>query len=187
MIAPLVRPHLCGVAHYSTDELMLLVQRGDGLAFEELYRRMVPTLNRFLASRPEGKVGVEDAIQETFCRLWQDPGGFAGRSSATTYLLRIALNVARENHRQNARATAWSNADSDTLLYTLPTQELDLSELATAARACLSNEQAAAVELVHGTGMNVSEAARQLACSVKAVQRRLERAYAAMRRELQRS
>jgi RNA polymerase sigma-70 factor (ECF subfamily) len=185
MIPPSLYPHPLGLSGYSTDDLMLLVQKGDSLACEALYLRIEPRIRRFLAARMSTTGMPDDVIQEVFCRLWAKPGSFtAGRASAVTFLFRMALNVANEYRRQNERLAVAMGA-------TLPhlssecgpvPDALELSELLAAvktARVKLSGGQSAAVALVYDEGLDVSEAAQRLRCTEKAVRRRLD---AAMRK-----
>lgn len=66
---------------------------GDRSAFDALvdrhWRKIVSVIGRFLHDRND----VEDVLQETFVRAFQNLGGFRGESSVQTWLIRIALNI----------------------------------------------------------------------------------------------
>jgi RNA polymerase sigma-70 factor (ECF subfamily) len=174
--------HLLGLASHSTDELMLLVQHGDTLAFEELYHRMVPIIGRFLASRASGAAPVDDVLQEVFCRIWQQQGRFAtGAASAKTYLLRVALNIHYEQVRKTHHAIPLSEAIASELADPHGKNENlesdDHALLLPGARSRLSNGQEAAVHLVYDEQMSLQEAAHNLGCSRQAIRRRLQEAH----------
>lgn len=88
----------------SDQQLIILSQKGDQLAFREIvnrYRsRVAATVIGMLGHTPE----AEDAGQETFIRLYRGLGQFRGDASLGTYLTRIAINVAlNEIKRQKKR------------------------------------------------------------------------------------
>ncbi|HZN54199.1 MAG TPA: sigma-70 family RNA polymerase sigma factor [Candidatus Polarisedimenticolaceae bacterium] len=76
----------------------LLLERargGDRSAFDEIVVRhrlaIYGTARRILGTHEE----ADEAAQETFVRAWRALGGFRGESRIRTWLVRIALNVAR--------------------------------------------------------------------------------------------
>jgi RNA polymerase sigma-70 factor (ECF subfamily) len=78
---------------------------GDLGAFELLYRRNVGRVYavclRLLAD--EGR--AEELTQDAFVRVWQRLGSFEGRSSISSWIHRVAVNVAIDALRaRNARA-----------------------------------------------------------------------------------
>ena len=163
----------------STDELMLIVQQGDAMAFEELYRRLAPTIKEYLISRSNKSVFVNDVVQEVFCRVWENKGRFViGKASAKTYVLRVARNVyfefSREIYRNIRLASAYAvkaNAEIE------EDDTLDTSVAAQAlchARSILTNKQLTAISLVYDKGVKPREAAQRLNCTEKAFRRRLE-------------
>jgi RNA polymerase sigma-70 factor, ECF subfamily len=176
--------HLRGLGLRSTDDLMLLVQRGDALAFEVLYHRMCPIIRGLIASnlwRPEM---VDDGVQEVFCRLWKQRDRFAHQSSAKTYLLGIGINVVRELARDAERAKPLSSEIPEKPATITETEDLGAASLALTlgqARATLSNNQSKAIGLVYDERLAPKEAARLLGCTEKALRRRLEVAREKMR------
>ncbi|HUT74468.1 MAG TPA: RNA polymerase sigma factor [Armatimonadota bacterium] len=84
------------------DEAALIarVQQGDTAALDELYRRhgdYVYTLCLNLCGNPDD---AQDLLQETFVRAWRGLPKFVGRSSFSTWLYRITVNVTREARRR---------------------------------------------------------------------------------------
>jgi RNA polymerase sigma-70 factor (ECF subfamily) len=173
--------HLHGLASDSTDELMVRLQVGDALAFEELYRRMFPIIRNFLAARAAKPQLIDDCIQEVFCRVWEQRGRFtAGAASARTYLFAIAVNVVRELSRADCRlhlvprklafrASSYNENENRC--------EAGLhSEALTRARAGLPDNQSRAIALVYDQMMSTTDASKLLGCSEKALRRRIDRA-----------
>jgi RNA polymerase sigma-70 factor (ECF subfamily) len=84
-------------------ELIAQWQRGDTTAFAALVRRWQQPMARFLArlfGRPEP---VADLCQEVFLRLYQAGPRYRETGAFSTWLYRIALNVARDAGRRRRR------------------------------------------------------------------------------------
>lgn len=71
---------------------MALAARGDGQAFERLYRRHVPRVHS-LVRRMMGDEDADEVTQEVFVRAWRKLGTFRGESSFGTWLHRVAVNL----------------------------------------------------------------------------------------------
>lgn len=87
-----------------------LAVRGDGAAFERLYRAhvaRVTALARWLIGTDE----VDDAVQEVFIRVWEKLGTFSGQSAFGTWLHRVAVNHLLR--RRQRRAIHWSRHTAD--------------------------------------------------------------------------
>ena len=69
-----------------------LAARGDGQAFERLYRRHVPRVHS-LVRRMMGGEEVDEVTQEIFIRAWRKLDTFRGESAFGTWLHRLAVNV----------------------------------------------------------------------------------------------
>lgn len=87
------------------DLVEAVLQLGDEQAFRELYRRHTSRLlgfvTRFLAGTdPED----EDVVQETWIRACERLGQFEWRSTFSTWLLGIGLNVVRDHLRRSGRS-----------------------------------------------------------------------------------
>lgn len=80
-----------------------LVQRlrtGDREALERLIAEHEPAVRR-LVGRLVGWTDVtDDLVQDVFVRAIEHAGGFRGGSRISTWLTRIAINVARAHHRK---------------------------------------------------------------------------------------
>src|SRR6185295_13174186 len=78
----------------ATDRLLAAAQRGDEEAFVQLtapHRRALHIhAYRMLGSLHD----ADDALQETLLRAWKGLGGFEPRAALSTWLHRVATNVA---------------------------------------------------------------------------------------------
>jgi RNA polymerase sigma-70 factor (ECF subfamily) len=82
-----------------------VLELGDEEAFRELYRRYTPRLlgfvSRLLAG---GNPEDEDIVQETWIRACERLGQFQWKSTFSTWLLGIGLNVVRDRLRRRRRS-----------------------------------------------------------------------------------
>jgi RNA polymerase sigma-70 factor, ECF subfamily len=85
------------------DELVDSCKRGSLRAFERLYEihgsRMKSIAYHMLGSRPD----AEDAVQETFMKVYRSIGAFSGQSSLGTWIYRILLNTCYDHGRKKQR------------------------------------------------------------------------------------
>ncbi|MBM3302310.1 MAG: sigma-70 family RNA polymerase sigma factor, partial [Deltaproteobacteria bacterium] len=77
------------------------VLKGDYDAFEDLVERYQGRVYRHLRKMVKDNDVAEDLLQETFLNAYRGLGGFAGDSSFSTWLFRIATNSALMYLRKN--------------------------------------------------------------------------------------
>ena len=100
-VLPFRRPDQRG---QSDESLVLACANGDPRALEELFHRHGPQVNRIL-----GRLGhvdrrdLEDLVQVTFLEVHRSARRFGGRSAVGTWILSVALNVARHHARGESR------------------------------------------------------------------------------------
>lgn len=93
-----------GIENVVADEALLRRCRaGDTVALHELLRRYEGAVRRFLMHLLGSLEDAEDASVETFVRIWKGVSGFENRSSVSTWIYTIALNVARDSHRRRGK------------------------------------------------------------------------------------
>jgi RNA polymerase sigma-70 factor, ECF subfamily len=81
-----------------------LVVGQEEVVFRELYRRYRRPLYTFVLRRVGDRVAAEDAVQESFVRLWRAAANFdANRGSVAALLFTIARNVTIDVQRRQAR------------------------------------------------------------------------------------
>ncbi len=76
------------------------------LQFEEIVRRHEEFVFRVLTRLTGSREQVEDLAQEVFLRLYRGIEDFRGEAKLTTYLYRIALNVAQDEWKRRRREQA---------------------------------------------------------------------------------
>jgi RNA polymerase sigma-70 factor (ECF subfamily) len=114
-------------------DMMRRWQDGDAGAFEELVRRWQGPVGRFLL-RLGNTDQVADLCQEVFLRLYLKGPCYQETGAFSTWLYRIALNVARDAARRTRRAP-------------LPLANLDPPARSTASEAlCEDHELAEAMQ-----------------------------------------
>src|SRR5438132_6178622 len=89
------------------DDASLLVaaRAGAAPAFERLVARYADAVFRIAAAHL-GRDEAEDAAQEAFIRVHQGLAGFQGESRLSTWIFRIATNVALTRARRRGRRPA---------------------------------------------------------------------------------
>jgi RNA polymerase sigma-70 factor (ECF subfamily) len=91
---------------YATEgELLAACRRHDIRAFEQLYRAHESRLKSLAYHIAGNRQDAEDAVQETFLKLYRAIDGFHGRSSVGTWLCRIVINVCYDLVRKRQRET----------------------------------------------------------------------------------
>lgn len=85
--------------HAATDaDLVRRCGQRDQAALEELTQRFQAPLFRFLLRLMGSPEDAEEAALEVFVRVWLYAGKFRHQSSVSTWLYRIAANIARDAH-----------------------------------------------------------------------------------------
>jgi len=163
------------------------VQRQDAAAFETLLDRHLAPLGRFLFRLSGNRADAEDLAQETFLRIWREARRWQpGRVRFTTWLYRIAHNLAIDRHRKNREVA--SAEPPEVAADSTPHDELALDERGRRVRnaiAALPERQRTALLLVHFQGLSNGDAAEILDVSVDALESLLSRARRSLKRSLQ--
>ncbi|UCH34501.1 MAG: RNA polymerase sigma factor [Armatimonadota bacterium] len=98
--------------------LVARAQQGERAALDELYRRHRDYVYTLCFNLCGDREDAQDLLQETFVHAWRGLPKFAGRSSFTTWLYRIAVNVAhdaRRRHREPMPTDRNPAADAETI------------------------------------------------------------------------
>lgn len=128
--------------------LMLAAQRGDRQAFEDLIRRLSPSLGRG-AHHMVHPSYVEDLLQETWYRAWRSRHTYHGDAQPLTWLYTIMTTAATS---RTLRPTASAEGATDDLACVSSAADVEAFEVADAidrALARIEDRQAQVVRLRH--------------------------------------
>ena len=181
-------------------QLMLDVKAGDEQSFELLLRRYRTPLVNFLYRMVRDPGVAEELAQEVFLRVYRARKEYAPSAKFTTWMFRIATNLAlnsvRDNrHRQMEismdQPVTGAEEDQPALQVAdgSPTIEQEMvartrAEMILKAVHGLPEKQRAAVLLHKYQELDYDEIARILECSESALKSLLFRAYETLRTEL---
>jgi RNA polymerase sigma-70 factor (ECF subfamily) len=181
-------------------QLMLDVKAGDEQSFELLLRKYRTPLVNFLYRMVRDTAVAEDLAQEVFLRVYRARQEYAPSAKFTTWMFRIATNLALNSMRDNRHRKMEISMDQsvDTgeeeqrpleVPDRTPSVEQELvarcrAELIMKAIHSLPEKQRAAVLLHKYQELDYGEIARVLECSESALKSLLFRAYETLRVEL---
>lgn len=178
-------------------ELMLRVRSGDADSFERLLNRYRGPLIRYFCRMVRDQALAEDLAQEVFLRVYQARERYQPEARFTTWLYRIATNLAlnalrdrREAEMPAESASGEGDPPEARIVDSRPTaeQSLILSERERAIRQAvesLPDNQRAAVILHKYQEVDYRQIARILDVSESAVKSLLFRAYETLRARLE--
>ncbi len=181
-------------------QLMLDVKAGDEESFELLLRKYRTPLVNFLYRMVRNTAIAEDLAQEVFLRVYRARQEYAPSAKFTTWMFRIATNLALNSVRDNRHRKMEISMDQsvDTgedeqraleVPDRSPSVEQELvarcrAELIMKAIHSLPEKQRAAILLHKYQELDYDEIARVLECSESALKSLLFRAYETLRVEL---
>jgi RNA polymerase sigma-70 factor, ECF subfamily len=183
-------------------QLMLDVKAGDEASFELLLQRYRTPLVNFLFRMVRNREQAEDLAQEVFLRVYRAREEYVPSAKFTTWLFRIATNLALNSMRDTRYQKLEVSIDAPVILDAEDGDErpLDLAEkhpnieqhlvedvrvkMIRHAINKLPEKQRAAVLLHKYQELDYSEIAKILSCSESALKSLLFRAYEALRVEL---
>ncbi len=188
----------------SDVQLMLDVKSGDVSSFELLLRKYRTPVVNFLYRMVRDTAAAEDLAQEVFLRVYRARGQYLPTAKFTTWMFRIATNLAlnalrdgryRQQEVSIDRAAFDHSIDRESEPPALeipdrqPSIELELirrdrAEQIRRAVEALPEKQRAAVLLHKYQEMDYDEIAGVLGCSESALKSLLFRAYETLRVEL---
>jgi len=82
------------------DELVHRCRQGELAAFTELFRRYEGQVYRLAVAVLRDEQDAEDAVQDTFLRVFERIKGYRGESSLKTWLTAVAVNCCRDKLRR---------------------------------------------------------------------------------------
>lgn len=161
----------------SDEALMARIAAGDEQAFEGLLSRHLDRIHHYLQRLTGREADCDDLAQETFIRVWLKAGSFRpGRVRVTTWLHRIAHNVAVDHLRKAGRATRIeAEPPSDEAGPVALRQQAEERQRLHGALGALPERQRSAILLRHQQGLSNPDVAAVLGISVRAVESLLSR------------
>lgn len=183
-----------------SDEILVTqVAEGNGDALETLYDRYSPTVLGLLLKIIGDRPLAEDALQETFWRVWQSASTYQPeRGSFSGWLFRIARNLAIDAfRRRNVRPQPLDAVEEgDPLLEQIPDTGLEVPEQVQlniqnqqirVSLASLPGAQRQVIELAYFYGMTRQEIAQVTGEALGTIHTRARLALQRLREELERA
>ncbi|HKS83642.1 MAG TPA: sigma-70 family RNA polymerase sigma factor [Candidatus Acidoferrales bacterium] len=181
----------------SDVQLMLDVKSGDEESFGILLHKYRSPMVNFLYRMVRDAATAEDLAQEVFLRIYRARKQYSPSAKFTTWLFRIATNLAlnsvRDNRHRQMDVSIDAPAEEDEAPMELPAREMRIDEYMAErdrtafirnAISALPEKQRVAVLLHKYEEMDYGEIARILDCSESALKSLLFRAYETLRVQL---
>ncbi len=173
--------------------LMLRVREDDAFAFEILVDRHQGKIQRFMQGWVRNVQQSEDLAQDVFLKVYKARKTYVPTAKFTTWLYRIANNVASNHvrdssHRREYQLSQSENDSTSQLILesiavapsgfqpSRPMERLERSEAVMLALQALGDRQRTALMLSKFEGMSYAEISETMGLSVKAVKSLLSRA-----------
>jgi RNA polymerase sigma-70 factor, ECF subfamily len=170
------------------DDAVLVdrVGEGDAAAYRELVRRHARKLQHYALRVTGSASDAEDIVQETFMRLYQNASRYRPEARLTTWLHRVAHNLAIDHLRARGRTAPLEDElePADVPPAVELVEEKRRHEDVAAVLAELPERQRAALALVYLSELSGAEAADVLGISTSAVESLLARGRRALSRRL---
>ena len=190
-----------GYLHDPDVQLMLCAKKGDQEAFSKLVDAYQHRLTNIFFHMTQNQEAAEDLSQDVFMRIYRARHGYQPNAKFSTWIFRIANNLAINAHRKKSRrkeialpageSTSMNSpasaqlADKSSLI---PTRQLDKQELQIVVQKAmdqLSDRQRLTVLLHKFEGMSYAEIAETMDLTVSAVKSLLSRARESLRGALE--
>lgn len=181
----------------SDVQLMLDVKAGDELSFEILLKKYRSPLVNFLYRMVKDQAAAEDLAQEVFLRVYRARKAYSPSAKFTTWLFRIATNLAlnaiRDGRYRQMQVSIDTPRDEDEPVIEIAAREAraderlierERNEMIRGAILALPEKQRAAVILHKYEEMDYAQIGKILGCSESALKSLLFRAYETLRVQL---
>jgi RNA polymerase sigma-70 factor (ECF subfamily) len=183
----------------SDAQIMLRVKAGDDSAFEFLVQKYRRPMLSFMYRMAHNTAVAEDLAQEVFLRVYRSRGNYEANAKFTTWLYRIASNLAVNNardtrHQRPENTVSLDEPDQDTgLTMDLPDASLTAEDMIVKRERlaairqrvqALPERQRVAVVMHKYQQMDYRQIADILKLSESAIKSLLFRAYETLREQL---
>jgi RNA polymerase sigma-70 factor (ECF subfamily) len=170
------------------DQLLALIQDGDGQAFAVLVERHTERFYRLAFRYLQNKEAAEDVVQDAFVKLWESPSLWQPErnSKFTTWFYRIVVNLCLDALKKKKPVPL----DDDSLVAddSRPVDEMMMREqqqkMIEKEIAALPMRQRTALNLCFDQGLTNQEAAEVMGINLKALQSLIMRAKTTLKERL---
>ncbi|HEY2840058.1 MAG TPA: sigma-70 family RNA polymerase sigma factor [Pirellulales bacterium] len=174
----------------SDHDLMSRCRQGDAVAFEEIVRRWEQPLGRMVGHLAGPGADVDDLCQEVFVRILRARERYRPSHAFSTWVYRIALNVARDNRRREVRRIQQPlDAHDQPSIAPSPADEIEMletSQIVDAAVRALPDELREVLVLKHFGKLSFAEVAETTGMPLGTIKSRMGVALRELRLELSR-
>jgi RNA polymerase sigma-70 factor (ECF subfamily) len=172
---------------YDLPDLMVRYQRGEAVAIEELVRRLSPGLLRFFSFSQVPKPEAEDLLQNCWLRIHRSRRTYRPREPVLPWIFAIARHTRLDGHRRRQRRMSREIlvADPPESPSSVPEATGTGVEEVMGLLGQLPESQREVILMLKVSDMSLEEVARATASTVGAIKQKAHRAYAALRRMLE--
>lgn len=167
----------------TTEQLMQAYIGGDAVAFDELYRRVAPTLFAYLFRLTRDRPRAEDLLQVTFVKVHRARESYISGAPLIPWLLAIGRRAFLDERRM--KKSRYEDLSHDGKLperqATSDQMSDELSDALAQALDGLPQNYRDAIHLTKIAGLSLNEAADVLDTTPAAVKLRVHRGYNLMR------
>lgn len=179
----------------SSEEAVLIerVKQGDEKAFEQIFYRYQEKVYNVAYRMTGNRETAEDMTQEVFLRLFQKIRKFKGKSSFSTWLYRLTVNLCLDHLRKRDAHPAESldDIEEEALVYgKTPEDDLILKERREAVQRIINSlpdRLRAIIILREMEGLSYKELAEAMNCSMGRVKSLLYEARMELKRRIERN
>jgi len=184
-------------AKLSDHALLSYIKSGDREAFSILVKRYEKKILNILYLQLGNIPDLEDLVQEVFIKAFKNINSFRGESKFSTWLYRIAINIAYDYRRKNKEVYSLDNSineDDDNTFESIiagdtkdPLDIVEKEDVKSKVRRLmmeLPNEYQEVLILREYEGLSYEEIAKILNCPVGTVESRLFRARKELKERL---
>jgi RNA polymerase sigma-70 factor (ECF subfamily) len=170
------------------NELLALIQDGSNQAFALLVERHTERFYRLAYRYLQNKEAAEDAIQDAFLKLWENPALWQPErnSKFTTWFYRVVVNLCLDMRKKKAPVALDDEMPLiddrepvDELMMRAQEQKLLEREI-----AALPERQQTALNLCFDEGLSNQEAAEIMGVNLKALQSLIMRAKTTLKEQM---
>lgn len=180
---------LPGIKELSDKHLLKQCEKGDDIAFNELFRRYFNKLYQYTLPFTKDSLVAEELVMDVMLNLWLKKGNITVEDSLNPYLFRAMKNTLINYWRKKIIQTTSLNiseevdvADSRSADHTILTSELD--NLYSQHLEALSPQRKKVFELSRHENLTYPEIASRLNLSVRTVEHHMSASLVFLRKKL---